>query len=151
MIFTNTARKGFTLIELLVVIAIIGILASVVLASLNSARTKSRDAAQVADLKQVQNALELYAYDNGGYPAGSGAFNSTNEGSLNPLTPTYMGTLPPLRNLHGFSYYSYTSAGATCSTAPCASYTLFAWQESLNNWCEISMGIENPSYQNCGQ
>ncbi len=53
-------KSGFTLIELLVVIAIIGILSSVVLASLNSARQKSRDARRVADIKQLQLALELY-------------------------------------------------------------------------------------------
>ncbi|PIS13297.1 MAG: prepilin-type cleavage/methylation domain-containing protein, partial [Candidatus Tagabacteria bacterium CG09_land_8_20_14_0_10_41_14] len=53
-------KKGFTLIELLVVIAIIGILSSVVLASLNSARKKARDARRVADIKQIQLALEMY-------------------------------------------------------------------------------------------
>lgn len=53
-------RSGFTLIELLVVIAIIGVLASIVLASLNSARRKSRDARRITDLKQIQLALELY-------------------------------------------------------------------------------------------
>lgn len=52
-------EKGFTLIELLVVIAIIGVLASVVLASLNNARQKSRDARRITDLKQIQLALEL--------------------------------------------------------------------------------------------
>src|SRR3989338_7568930 len=52
--------KGFTLIELLVVIAIIGILSYVVLASLNSARKKSRDARRVLDIQQIQTALELY-------------------------------------------------------------------------------------------
>ena len=54
--------SGFTLIELLVVIAIIGVLASIVLASLNSARRKSRDARRITDIKQIQLALELY-YD----------------------------------------------------------------------------------------
>lgn len=62
-------RKGFTLIELLVVIAIIGILASIVLVSLNSARAKARDAKRQADLKQVAVALELYYNSNNAYPA----------------------------------------------------------------------------------
>lgn len=62
------SKKGFTLIELLVVIAIIGILSSVVLASLNSAREKSRDARRVGDIKQLQLALELYFDSNQSYP-----------------------------------------------------------------------------------
>ncbi len=51
--------RGFTLIELLVVIAIIGILSSVVLASLNSARAKGRDSRRVSDLKQMANLVAL--------------------------------------------------------------------------------------------
>ena len=55
-------NKGFTLIELLVVIAIIGILASVVLASLNSARAKGADAAIKSNLANARAQAELY-YD----------------------------------------------------------------------------------------
>ena len=61
-------NRGFTLIELLVVIAIIGILSSVVLASLNSARMKSRDARRIGDLKQLQLAAEMYYDSNNSYP-----------------------------------------------------------------------------------
>lgn len=62
-------QKGFTLIELLVVIAIIGILSSVVLASLNSARAKARDAKRMSDLKSIETALNLYYSDYGSYPS----------------------------------------------------------------------------------
>jgi len=61
----NIFKRGFTLIELLVVIAIIGILASVVLASLNSARDKGADAAAKASLNNARAQAELYYDDNG--------------------------------------------------------------------------------------
>jgi len=57
--------KGFTLIELLVVIAIIGILSSVVLASLNSARSKGSDAAIKANITSIRAQAEL-TYDTEG-------------------------------------------------------------------------------------
>jgi len=57
--------KGFTLIELLVVIAIIGLLASIVLVSLNSARKKARNAKRSSDITQLQLAFNM-AYDNNG-------------------------------------------------------------------------------------
>lgn len=58
----NKSNRGFSLIELLVVIAIIGILSSVVIVSLNSARAKGRDAKRITDVKQLQLALAMY-YD----------------------------------------------------------------------------------------
>jgi len=64
---SHTKRSGFTLIELLVVIAIIGILASVVLASLNTARGKSADAAVKADLDAIRKQAAIFSDDHNGY------------------------------------------------------------------------------------
>lgn len=118
-------NKGFTLIELLVVIAIIGILSSVVLASLNSAREKSRDAKRVSDIKQLQLALELYFDTNGEYPA-----------LLTDLSPTFIPSDPvdPLGGAYVYSAYTTSAVppvvGDTCDNSPatetCISYHLGA-------------------------
>lgn len=60
-------KQGFTLIELLVVIAIIGLLAAVVMASLNQARMNARDKVRVSDLEQAKAAVHIYAVTNGTY------------------------------------------------------------------------------------
>ncbi|MBI4134856.1 MAG: prepilin-type N-terminal cleavage/methylation domain-containing protein [Candidatus Sungbacteria bacterium] len=99
---SSRARKsGFTLVELLVVIAIIGVLASVVLASLNSARKKSRDARRVADLKQLQLALELYFDSNG----------NTYPDTVAALVPQYLPVEPrdPLGNTVSYVYTKCTA------------------------------------------
>jgi len=69
--------KGFTLIELLVVVAIIGILASVVLASLNSARSKGADAAIKANLANIRAQAELIYSSSGCYGDGNPVTDTT--------------------------------------------------------------------------
>jgi len=105
--------RGFTLIELLVVIAIIGLLSSVILASLNGARKKSRDARRLADLKQLQTALELY-YDSQaspGYPVSTTQANAAT--ALAGLVPSQMSAIPE-DPLGGTYHYVYkTTAGGT--------------------------------------
>jgi len=71
LVQTKHARRfgsGFTLIELLVVIAIIGLLASVVFASLNMARAKARDTRRISDFRSFHIALEMYFNTYGQYP-----------------------------------------------------------------------------------
>jgi len=76
-------NKGFTLIELLVVVAIIGILATIVLVSLSTARQKARDSRRVADIRQIQLALEVLLDSGTSYPT-----------TLAGLVPVYMTTVP---------------------------------------------------------
>lgn len=119
-------KQGFTLIELLVVIAIIGILSSVVLASLNSARSKSRDARRVADAKQLQLAFELYFDTNRVYPL------AMDTASL--VTPGYISAIPADPGSNTYTYQPVTSAGAACTiAAQCSSYVFRAQLENDNS------------------
>ncbi len=96
-------RQGFTLIELLVVVAIMGLLAALAVVALNNARQRARDARRVADVKQIQTALELYYLDNNEYPNADatssdidGKCISGNGAIADPCggTPTYMAVIP---------------------------------------------------------
>ena len=107
---------GFTLIELLVVISIIGLLSSIVFASLSGARSRARDLNRKANLKQLVNALELYYSDNASYPTtastlwgespawGSHTLSGAN-GWIPNLAPQYISRLPhdPLTGTNNFA------------------------------------------------
>ena len=82
-------------------IAIIGILSSVVLASLNSAREKSRDARRIADVKQLQLALELHFDSEGRYPS-----------SLISLEAKYIPIVPTDPMDQGEYFYESLSQGS---------------------------------------
>ena len=123
-----STKRGFTLIELLVVIAIIGLLASVVIASLNSARQKGREARRIADIKSIQLALEMFFDAAGSYPT------STTLGAAN-LTPNYMPGMPtdPSTNA-AYTFQPLTSADAACvSTTNCPRYLLRATMETAHS------------------
>ena len=147
---TAAPTRGFTLIELLVVIAIIGMLASVVLASMSGVRERTRDTRRLQDLRNIQTALELYYTDNKHYPYSCStnvwtSFDSsqysvnqlcstlngaTPIGTLSQVMAPYIGRPTDPKNLGGDSGYLYINQrGAN-------DYCILIWRtpENLNNF-----------------
>lgn len=139
--------RGFTLIELLVVISIIGLLSSIVLASLNSARIKARDTRRMADLEQIRTALELYYDSNGYYPqSGCGwdcndyrySYNPASWAALAADLRPYLSSLPvdPINSQCGpwtTGCYSYAYGNVGKITNSRGAYDLTAQFESTGN------------------
>jgi len=141
-------QKGFTLIELLVVVTIIGLLASVIMASLNTARAKGRDGKRVSSIEEVVKALSLYWSDNNNQypsptaPVGEGGWETSdadplqwleglrpyfggNPTPVDPINITITGSsmFGPRPGSYYFGYYRYNPAPAYCqcnaSSATC--------------------------------
>ncbi len=160
----SNGKRGFTLIELLVVIAIISLLSGIVMASLNSARSKARDARRLSDMRQIQTALELYYDTYGAYPNGDndgcGGWDIGNQtyplltsggvsllGSFMPNTPR---DPTATTNCTGYGYYRYPAgydAGqGACPAAKGNFYILWANMESTIQ----SPGFSCPGWGNAG-
>mgnify|MGYP000066437694 CR=1 FL=1 len=136
------AERGFTLIELLVVIAIIGILSSVVLASLNTARNRGADAAVKSNLANARAEAELFYDSNNNVYTGVCA---------NTTTANVIGdSVQAAAAAAGFTSYSTNSAGSSGSTAVCnASATAWAAAVGLKGgttvYCVDSTGAATTS------
>ncbi|MBN2854222.1 prepilin-type N-terminal cleavage/methylation domain-containing protein [Patescibacteria group bacterium] len=127
----NKDKKAFTLIELLVVIAIIGLLSTLSIIALNSARAKARDAKRISDVKQMQVALEMYYNDMADYPAaasmtaGSAIYSNITQPFLRviPVPPTPIDgstcntAVANKYELNSYKYVKTTSSGGIPSYA----------------------------------
>jgi type IV pilus assembly protein PilA len=134
--------KGFTLIELLVVIAIIGILASVILASLNSARAKGTDAAVKSDLENARPQAEIY-YDGSSSSYASVCTTATSAavGGINTMLVDAASKATP-----GNALVTTFATAGTATTVVChdsaAGWAAAAPLKSVANnyWCVDSTG-----------
>ena len=135
-------KRGFTLIELLVVVAIIGILASVVLASLNTARAKGADAAIKANLDGMRAQAEI-VYD-GTSPNGYGTATQTGGVCPASVAAATVGSLFANETIN--SQVNNAIAQSAANQNYCSSTTA-AWAASVQlktdttkYWCVDSTG-----------
>ncbi len=136
-------KKGFTLIELLVVVAIIGILASVVVASLNNARSKGGDAAIKTNLATIRAASELFSSANGNsfLPSGGSTFAIATCPSYN-ASGTNMLAKDVTINAAILEAISRGGNGSSCyNSASICSVAVGLKTSASASWCVDSAGI----------
>ncbi len=142
-------KQGFTLIELLVVIAIIGLLSTLSIVALNQARARSRDARRIADVKQIQTALEMYYNDMGQYPPTAEVVAGS---KIATGTTVYMDVVPkppiPADNTSCTGTIKYTYAAGNIGGVTNGTYTLIYCVG--NNTGGIPAGINTASPSGIG-
>jgi prepilin-type N-terminal cleavage/methylation domain-containing protein len=144
-------NKGFTLIELLVVISIIGLLSTLAAVSLKNARAKARDAQRIADIKQLQTALDLYYDTNKSYIiSGNCGSTSPNSGWCNSIQSLSGGSWVRngATNLSSFIKSDPLDPKPVASPnwAPSGGGTYFYYANSYGGsgqWYMIIYGLEN--------
>ncbi|MFA5644630.1 MAG: FISUMP domain-containing protein [Patescibacteria group bacterium] len=151
-------KSAFTLVELLVVIAIIGILATLAIVAIQNTRAKARDTKRIADVKQIQIALELYFNDNGSYPVSTSVTSSIRSASrvymeMYPQAPT-----PPDGDCtESNNQYVYTETGedngsyalSFCLGRPALEFSsgdITATPLGLEYFCGDTISYEGESY-----